>query len=80
MSNLEQFYTEVGSSAATIISRLGGSEALVLRFLAKLPSDPSFELLRDTLEKGDTDTAFRAAHTLKGVCANLGVETLFQKA
>ena len=29
------------------------------------------------MEAGDKDVAFRAAHTLKGVCQNLGLERLF---
>ena len=28
--------------------------------------------------KGDAETAFRAAHTLKGLCLNLGFESLYK--
>ncbi len=30
------------------------------------------------MENGDTETAFRAAHTLKGICMNLGFDRLYE--
>ena len=80
MQNLERFYTSVGSSASDIVGRLGGNVSLVTRFLAKFPSDTSFFELQKSLESGDTETAFRMAHTMKGLCANLGIQTLYDKA
>lgn len=80
MENLEEFFTSVGSSADDIINRFGGSDALVKRFLGKFPNDSSFSLLENSLQNSDTETAFRAAHTLKGVCANLGIQTLYENA
>ncbi len=80
MQNLDQFYTAVGGRASEIIARLGGSAALVQRFLGKFPADGSLAELREALSSGDTKTAFRAAHTLKGLCANLGLENLRQRA
>ena len=32
------------------------------------------------LENNDYETAFRAAHTLKGICLNLGLENLYKAA
>ena len=29
--------------------------------------------LTQAMDAGDVETAFRAAHTLKGICANLGL-------
>lgn len=80
MNNLEQFYDAVGANADEVIGRLGGDPALVMRFLAKFQDDDSFSTLCTALDDGDTETAFRAAHTIKGVCANLGLQTLFSKA
>lgn len=34
--------------------------------------------LTEAMEAGDVETAFRAAHTLKGICANLGFKSLFE--
>jgi histidine phosphotransfer protein HptB len=80
MNNLEQFYDAVGANADEVIGRLGGDPALVMRFLARFQDDDSFSTLCTALDGGDAETAFRAAHTIKGVCANLGLQTLFSKA
>ena len=80
MQNLEQFYKSVGANADEIIARLGGNASLVERFLGKFPSDKSFQELQTALENDETETAFRAAHTMKGICANLGLQTLFDKS
>mgnify|MGYP000720090130 CR=1 FL=1 len=47
-----------------------------LRFLRLFPLDDSFPRLSEALGRGDVQAAFRAAHTLKGVAANLGLERL----
>ena len=72
---LEEFYCIAGGSAAETAPRLGGADA-TRRFLRLFPLDDSFPMLAAALERGDVQTAFRAAHTLKGVAANLGLERL----
>lgn len=37
----------------------------------------SFGQLETALADKDAETAFRAAHTLKGICLNLGFDNLF---
>ena len=80
MDNLGQFYASVGGNATEMLSRLGGNEALVKMLLGKFPKDDSFSGLCAALDGGRTEEAFRAAHTLKGVSANLGLQNLFVKA
>ena len=80
MFTLEDFFKAVDSNADDVIRRLGGSPALVVRFLSKFHDDGSFQDLSDALEKNDTETAFRAAHTLKGTSVNLGIQSLSQQA
>ncbi len=80
MNDLGQFYDAVGANADEVIGRLGGDPTLAMHFLAKFQEDSSFRALCAALDGGDVETAFRAAHTLKGVCANLGLQTLFSKA
>lgn len=38
----------------------------------------SMSQLTQAMDAGDVETAFRAAHTLKGICANLGFKSLFE--
>lgn len=80
MQNLDTFYEAMGTTAKEIVGRLGGSADLVMRFLGKFPADESFAQLKSALDANDTETAFRAAHTMKGLCANLGIQKLFEKS
>ena len=55
------------------LERFMHNEGLLERFLKKFPADPSYGALKEALARGDVDAAFRAAHTLKGVAANLSM-------
>ena len=74
---IKEFYSEIGSSYKDVADRLG-SEDFILHFVVKFKEDENFDLLKAALKNGDTDTAFRAAHTLKGVSANLGFTAVSQ--
>jgi HPt (histidine-containing phosphotransfer) domain-containing protein len=39
--------------------------------------DTTYELLSSSLANGDTQEAFRAAHTMKGMCQNLSLSQLY---
>ena len=73
---VKECYEKVGSDYDGVLKRLG-SEALVKRFAVKFLNDPSFQDLTDGLAAQDGEKAFRAAHTLKGICLNLGFDNLF---
>lgn len=73
---VKECYEQIGSDYAGVLKRLG-SEELVKRFALKFLRDPSFQELKDALAKQDGEVAFRAAHTLKGVCLNLGFDRLY---
>ena len=72
---VKEGYEELGSDFDKVQNRLV-SEALVKKFALKFLDDPSFQELKTSLEAGNTETAFRAAHTLKGICLNLGFDKL----
>ena len=74
---IRECYEELGLNFDAVLSRLI-NEKLVQKFALKFLDDPSFQNLKDALDSKDAETAFRAAHTLKGVCANLGFTSLFQ--
>ncbi len=48
--------------------------------MLKFPTDPSFQLLSDALRENRIEEAFRGAHTLKGICINLGFTKLYETA
>ena len=72
---IRECYEELGLDFDAVLSRLI-NERLVQKFALKFLDDPSFQNLKDALDSKDVETAFRAAHTLKGVCLNLGFDTV----
>ena len=56
------------------------SAALIDRFVRKFLDDKSYEQLCEAVAANDRESAFRAAHTLKGVCANLRFAALRDSA
>lgn len=75
--NLEEFYGCIGGDYADTIRRLY-SAAMVKKFVLKYQADSTFVDMNAAIEQEDWETAFRSAHTLKGVAQNLGFERLYQ--
>lgn len=76
---LRACYQQMGGDYDAVIGRLRQEERVV-KFLRLFPADENFQLLTDSLAKEDWPTAFRAAHSMKGVALNLGLSTLAQCA
>ena len=74
---IKEIFAVTGSDYEDVIKRFG-SEALVRKFVLKFTDDPSFGDLKEALHDGRTNDAFRAAHTLKGICINLGFSALYR--
>lgn len=74
---LKEVYEKIGGDYDDVVRRLMG-EKLVRKFLLKFLDDKSYADLERTLSEGDYKEAFRAAHTLKGVCQNLSLTSLYQ--
>ncbi len=76
---IKECYASISADFDGVMSRLL-AETRVAKFALKFPDDPSFDSLCASYAAGDIETAFRAAHTLKGTSANLGFDDLYQKA
>jgi len=76
---LKECYVSLNGDYDEVMGRLR-SERLVQKFVLKFLNDGSYQLLLDSLAAGDRDEAFRAAHTIKGVCANLGFTSLLSSS
>lgn len=72
---LQEFYKVMGGDYESVKNRMI-KEEIIRRFLWKFLNEPSYFMLQQALEKGDYRKAFLAAHSLKGVCGNLGMEAL----
>ena len=80
MNELRKIYEIAGGDSEKVLARFGGNEEMLKHFLCLFARDDSFAKLQDTLAAGETEDAFRAVHTLKGICANLGFDRLYEKA
>ena len=76
---LRECYDKLEGDFEGVISRLV-SEDLVMRIVPTFLQDESFQALEKALEESNYEEAFRAAHTLKGVCENLSFTKLANAA
>ena len=68
---LKDCYDMFGGNYESVTQRISRDE-MIEKFVLKFLSEPSYDVLCRTLEDGDYAEAFRAVHSLKGVCQNLG--------
>lgn len=74
---IEECYKRMGANYQDVIKRLP-SVSMIEKFALKFREDTSFQELETALNEKQVDLAFRAAHTLKGVCMNLGFDHLYK--
>ncbi len=74
---IKECYDTMGADYQNVLGRFL-SEALVKKFALKFLDDDSFSNLKEALAARNVEEAFRAAHTLKGVCLNLGFDNLYE--
>lgn len=72
---IQECYQELGGDYLEVSARLP-SPRLIELFIGKFLKDGSFDALCGAMERGNREEAFRAAHTLKGVCANMSFSRL----
>lgn len=72
---IQECYQNLGGNYEEVLKRMM-SPALIQRFIGKFLQDGSYEKLYEEVKAGNREEAFRAAHTLKGVCQNLGLGKL----
>lgn len=72
---VKECYEKLQGDYEDIIGRFG-REDLVERFMLKYRDDRSVELLHSSMDSGNIEEQFRAAHTLKGVSSNLAFTKL----
>lgn len=73
--SIEECYQQIGGDYNQVLTRLM-TPKLVIRFIGRFLEDNSFSMLEKALAEGNCKEAFRAAHTLKGVCQSLGLGNL----
>lgn len=66
-----------GIDLDTTLDRFMNNEDLYEKFLSKFLDDTNFTELKENLKAKKYEKAYANAHTLKGVCANLGLDSLY---
>ena len=73
--SLKNCYDALEGNFEEVLGRLR-SERMIQKFVLKFLDDASFDNLCIALKDGNSEEAFRAAHTIKGVCQNLSFTKL----
>ena len=72
---LQEFYQQVGGDYSLMVKRMM-NDKFATKCIKKLITDTSFKDCVDNYQQKDYEKAFLGAHALKGVCANLGIQSL----
>lgn len=78
MREFKELFEAYGGNYQVTMARFMENESFYLKILPKLFQDTSIQRLGEALDEGDLNAAFEAAHTLKGVSANLGLTPLYE--
>ena len=76
---LQECYAAMEGDYQDALGRLR-SDRLVQKFVLKFLADGSYDLLTQSMEEENYAEAFRAAHTIQGVCQNLGLTKLLNSS
>lgn len=79
-TNFKSQLEQVGANVDTAVKRFMGNESLYIKFLLKFQQDESFSKIEQYVAEENAEEIFKAAHTLKGVAANLGLDGIASDA
>lgn len=71
-----EILNKAGIDIAELLENMGYNDAVVEHIFKAFLKDDNYEKLCKSLESKDYETAFLAAHTLKGVLSNLAIKNL----
>ena len=60
------------------LTRCMNNQEFYLKLIGKALEDPNFKKLEDSIAAKDFDSAFEAAHSLKGVLGNLALTPIYK--
>lgn len=70
---MKEKLVEIGVDYDEVLNRFMGKEDFYLRMLKKFLDDKNYEGLKQAVEQRNWSEAFAYAHTVKGLCGNLGL-------
>lgn len=78
MTTLKEDLIALGIDYNKALERFLGKPDFYREFLYQFPDDPQLDTLLAATKDHDVKKAFKAAHTLKGLCGNLGLNNLLK--
>lgn len=78
MKTFKELFEEYGGDYTTTMARFMNNETMYMKFLNMLFRDDSLNKLSEAIINNDLNSAFEAAHTLKGVVANMGLTPMYE--
>lgn len=79
MNDIIDKITDYGSDIKGVMERFVNDEKLYIECLQEFICDETFQQLKASIKSKDFHNAFECAHTLKGVCGNLGLVPLYNE-
>jgi len=76
MMTIEECYAAMNADYKEVKGRLR-TEERIIKFVLKCLDDKSYQLLMDSIHDRNMEEAFRAVHTMKGICQNLAFTQLY---
>lgn len=76
MKTFEEIFKAYSGDYQTTMARFMNNKTMYLRFFGMFFDDDNIVKLKTALEEQNIKAAFEAAHTLKGVSANMGLTPL----
>ena len=77
--NLKECYQALGGDYEGVLGRLR-TERMISKFALKFLDDGSCDALMSAIAARNGEEAFRAAHTIKGICQNLSFDRLYKSS
>lgn len=77
--NIKECYQAFGGNYEDVRARMP-DDAFIGEFLADFLEDENYGELQKAMNTQDIESAFRAAHSLKGICQNFGYQQLYQSS
>ncbi len=76
MQKICEELAKAGVDMEVVMKRFMKNEASYIKFLLRFKEDESFQNMQNYYTQGNLEEAFKAAHTLKGLTANLGLDAV----
>lgn len=74
---LNELDTYVSFDKKQTLERFSNYEVMVIKYLKKFVTDPTFDAFKEAVANKNKEDLENTAHSLKGICGNLGLTELF---